>query len=95
MPARLPDHAEAARRARVRTVLIFAGIMDLALAGFFLGWGTKLLQIEYRAAWMMAAALAAGGVIILFVATLGYGRRGTGRALDPGEEDEREPIVRR
>jgi len=88
----MPEKGNPSQRARMRTILIFAGIFDFALAGFFLGWGAPVLQMEYRFAWMIAAALAGGGVVIIFIATLGYGRRGTERALD-GEDDE--PVVRR
>ena len=90
----MPEKGNAEHRAIMRTALIFGGIFDLALAGFFLGWGASLFQIEYRFAWMIAAALAAGGVIVLFVATLVYGRKGEERALDEGEGDN-EPVVRR
>jgi len=89
-----PNREDAERRARVRTALIYSGILDLALAGFFLGWGAPLLELEYRVAWLIAAALAAGGVVVLLTATLAYGRRGQGRALDDGE-DENEPVIRR
>ncbi|MCW5770526.1 MAG: hypothetical protein KIT16_02735 [Rhodospirillaceae bacterium] len=96
MAPRLPNRDDAQRRARSRTVLIFAGIFDLVLAGLVLGWGTKVLQIEHQMAWLIAAVLAAGGVVILFIATLAFGRRGTGAPLDPGEDkDDRGPIVRR
>lgn len=92
MPS-MPENGNPAQRARMRTILIFAGIFDFALAGFFLGWGAPVLQLEYRFAWMIAAALAASGVVIIFIATLGFGRKGTGPALDDGEDQE--PIVRR
>jgi len=92
----MPEKGNLSQRAKMRTILIFAGIFDLALAGFFLGWGAPVLQIEYRFAWMIAAVLAAGGVIIIFVATLGFGRRGTERALDEGDTaDDDGPVVRR
>jgi hypothetical protein len=93
MRAGMPDRTDAERRARVRTALIVSGLIDLALAGFFLGWGASLLALEYRVAWLIAAVLAAAGVVTLFVATLGFGRKGAGRALDDGEDDE--PVVRR
>jgi len=32
--------------------------------------------------------------VVLLTATLAYGRRGSGRALDDGE-DENEPVIRR
>jgi len=89
-----PDRTDAARRARTRTVMIVNGMFDMALAGFFLGWGNSVLQLERGTAWLIAAVLAAGGVISFFVATLGFGRKGTGRALDEGE-DANEPVVRR
>ena len=89
-----PNREDAERRARVRTALIYSGILDLALAGFFLGWGAPLLELEHRVAWLIAAVLAAGGVVVLLTATLAYGRRGSGRALDDGE-DENEPVIRR
>ena len=93
MNSRTPTREDAERRARVRTALIYSGILDLALAGFFLGWGAPVLGLEYRVAWLIAAALAAGGVAVLLTATLAYGRRGTGRALDDGEDDG--PVIRR
>jgi hypothetical protein len=86
--------ADAARRARVRTMLIANGFFDMAAAGFFLGWGAPVLKLEYTTAWLIAAVLVASGVISFFIATLGYGRKGTGRALDEGE-DANEPVVRR
>ena len=89
----MPKKNDPKQRALARTMLIFGGIFDMALAGFFLAFGHSVLQIEYRFAWMIAAALAAGGVIILFIATLGFGRQGQRRDLDEGENDE--PIVRR
>src|SRR5262245_5696921 len=99
MAQQLPTPSDAARRAKARTALIVSGIIDLALAGFFLAFGASLLRLEYRVAWLVAAVLAAGGVIILFVATLGFGRKGRERALDDGEdtvgEDANEPVVRR
>ncbi len=88
-----PGKSDADRRARIRGVLIFGGLFDLALAGFFLAVGHSVLALEHRFAWLIAAVLAAGGVIILFVATLGFGRKGEGRALDEGEDDE--PVIRR
>ena len=94
MNATTPTHEAAERRARVRTALIYSGLLDLALAGFFLGWGAPLLELEYRAAWLIAALLAVGGVAVLLTATLAYGRRGTGRALDEGEDDP-PPVIRR
>lgn len=88
------SHADAARRARTRTLLIANGFFDMAIAGFFLGWGASVLGLEYATAWLIAAVLAASGVISFFVATLGFGRKGTGRALDEGE-DRDEPVIRR
>jgi len=94
MNATTPSREDAERRARVRTALIYSGLLDLALAGFFLGWGAPVLGLEYRVAWIVAAVLAAGGVAVIFTATLAYGRRGTGRALDEGEDDP-PPVIRR
>jgi hypothetical protein len=83
---------DAARRARTRTALIVSGLVDLALAGLFLGWGARLLGLEPSTAWLIAAICAAAGVSTIFVATLAFGRRGTERALDRGED---RPVVRR
>ena len=93
MNAALPDRTDAQRRARIRTGLIFNGFVDMAAAGFFLGWGASLLKLEHRVAWIVAALLAASGVVSFLIATLAFGRRGTGRALDGGEDDG--PVVRR
>ena len=93
MAAAMPNRADAERRARIRTVLIFNGLVDMAVAGFFLGWGASVLKLEYRTAWLAAAILAAGGIVSFFVATLGFGRKGAGAALDEGEDSE--PVVRR
>lgn len=93
MPQHIPDRADAARRARTRTLLIANGFFDMAAAGFFLGWGASVLKLEYSTAWLIAAVLAASGVISFFIATLGFGRKGQGRALDEGEDDE--PVIRR
>ena len=92
MPQHIPDRADAARRARTRTMLIANGFFDMAAAGFFLGWGASVLKREYSTAWLIAALLAASGVISFFIATLGFGRKGQGRALDEGED---EPVIRR
>lgn len=89
-----PNRADAARRARMRTIMIANGFLDMAAAGFFLGWGASVLGLEYRTAYLIAAALAASGVVSFFIATLGFGRKGTGRALDEGE-DRDEPVIRR
>ena len=75
-------------------MLIVNGFIDMAAAGFFLGWGAQVLGIEYRVAYLIAAVLAASGVISFFIATLAFGRKGQGRALDDGE-DRDEPVVRR
>jgi hypothetical protein len=92
-----PTHADAARRARGRTFLIANGFLDLAIAGFFLGWGHSIAGLEHQTAWLIAAVLAASGVISFFVATLAYGRKGRGRALDEGEDgaDRDGPVIRR
>jgi hypothetical protein len=98
MAAQHPTPEDAARRARLRTAFIYVGIVDFILAGFFLGWGASLLGFEYRVAWLVAAVLAASGVVSFFIATLAFGRRGAGRALDDGENADGEdggPIVRR
>ena len=58
----------------------------------FLGWGAALLKLEDRVAGLVAALLAASGVIAFFIATLAFGRRGSGRALDGGDDG---PVVRR
>ena len=87
-----PDRADAARRARTRTMLIANGFMDMAAAGFFLGWGHSVVGLEHQTAWLIAAVLAASGVVSFFIATLGFGRKGQGRALDEGED---EPVIRR
>ena len=92
MPQHTPDRTDAARRARTRTLLIANGFFDMAAAGFFLGWGASVLKLEYSTAWLVAALLAASGVISFFIATLGFGRKGQGRALDEGED---EPVIRR
>jgi hypothetical protein len=89
-----PTHADTARRARVRTFLIANGFLDMAIAGFFLGWGHSIVGLERQTAWLIAAMLAASGVISFFIATLAYGRKGRGRALDEGE-DSNEPVIRR
>lgn len=94
MIATPPTHADAARRARVRTLLIANGIFDMAVAGFFLGWGHSIVGLEHQTAWLIAAVMAASGVVSFFIATLAYGRKGRGRALDEGEESD-EPVVRR
>jgi hypothetical protein len=89
----------AARRARVRTFMIANGFLDMAIAGFFLGWGHSVAGLEHQTAWLIAAALAASGVISFFIATLAFGRKGRGRELDEGEasvpEDRDEPVIRR
>jgi len=87
-----PTAADAARRARTRMAMIVSGLVDLALAGFFLGWGHSVLGLEHRVAWLIGAALAAFGLATIFVATLVYGRRGQGRARGEGEN---EPVIRR
>ena len=89
-----PNAADAARRARTRTMRIANGFLDLAAAGFFLGWGASVLKLEYGTAWLIAAVLAASGVVSFFIATLGFGRKGEGRALDEGEDSD-EPVIRR
>jgi len=86
--------ADAARRAKTRTMLIANGFLDMAAAGFFLGWGHAVLGLEYRVAYLIAALLAASGVVSFFVATLAFGRKGQARALDEGE-DANEPVIRR
>jgi hypothetical protein len=93
-PQQAPDRADAARRARTRTMLIANGFLDMAAAGFFLGWGAPVLGLEYRAAYLIAALLAASGVVSFFIATLAFGRKGRGRALDEGEDAD-EPVIRR
>lgn len=93
-----PSHADAARRARVRTLMIANGFLDMAIAGFFLGWGHSVAGLEHQTAWLIAAVLAASGVISFFVATLAFGRKGRGRELDEGEDSVREkdePVIRR
>lgn len=93
-----PTHADAARRARVRTLMIANGFLDMAIAGFFLGWGHSVAGLEHQTAWLIAAVLAASGVISFFVATLAFGRKGRGRELDEGEDSVREkdePVIRR
>lgn len=87
-----PNAADAARRARTRTLLIANGFFDMAIAGFFLGWGHSIVGLEHQTAWLVAAVLAASGVVSFFIATLAYGRKGRGRALDEGED---EPVIRR
>jgi hypothetical protein len=89
-----PDRIDAARRARTRTMLIANGFIDMAAAGFFLGWGASVLQIERPTAWLIAAVLAASGVVSFFIATLAFGRKGQGRALDDGDDAD-EPVIRR
>jgi hypothetical protein len=86
------DPTAAARRARTRAIFIYVGLVDLALAGFFLGWGAALLKLEDRVAGLVAALLAASGVIAFFIATLAFGRRGSGRARAGGDDG---PVVRR
>ncbi len=93
MPNETPTRTEAAQRATKRTAFIVVGMIDMAVAAFFLGWGNSVLGLERTTAWLVAAVLAAGSVISFFVATLAYGRKGTGPALDEGEENE--PVVRR
>ncbi len=94
-----PTPADAARRARLRTLLIANGFLDMAIAGFFLGWGHSVVGLEHQTAWLIAAVLAASGVVIFFIATLAFGRKGQGRALDEGEDRPdkapNEPVVRR
>ena len=94
MTPSIPTVADAARRARTRTALIANGFFDMAAAGFFLGWGASVLGLEYRTAYLIAALLAASGVVSFFIATLAFGRKGSGRALDEGE-DSNGPVVRR
>ncbi len=94
MTEHLPNAADAARRARVRTLLIANGFIDMAIAGFFLGWGHSVLGLDHQTAWLIAAVLAASAVVVFFVATLAFGRKGQGRALDEGE-DSGGPVVRR
>jgi hypothetical protein len=94
MNDRIPTHADAARRARARTFLIANGFFDMAIAGFFLGWGHSVAGLEHQTAWLIAAVMAASGVISFFIATLAYGRKGRGRELDDGE-DRDEPVIRR
>lgn len=88
----MPQHVNAAQRAKVRTMLVLGGFLDIALAAFFLGWGAEVFEIEPRVAWLIAAALALGGVSI-FVAALAFGRRRSEQALDRGNDDG--PVVRR
>ena len=94
-----PTYADAARRSRVRTFMIANGFLDMAIAGFFLGWGHSIVGLEHQTAWLVAAVLAASGVISFFVATLAFGRKGRGRELDEGEdsvpEQRDEPVIRR
>lgn len=92
-----PTHADAARRARIRTLLITLGFIDMAIAGFFLGWGAPVLKFEYSTAWLIAAVFAASGVVTFFIATLAFGRKGQRRALDDGEDavGGDEPVIRR
>jgi hypothetical protein len=89
-----PSHADAERRAKTRLAMILSGLVDFALAGFFLGWGHSVVGLEYQTAWLIAAVLAAFGVMTVFIATLAFGRKGRGRALDEGE-DRDEPVIRR
>ena len=92
MTRETPTRADAARRARTRTLLIANGFIDMAIAGFFLGWGHSIVGLEHQTAWLVAAVLAASGVVSFFIATLAFGRKGRGRALDEGED---EPVIRR
>jgi hypothetical protein len=89
-----PTRADAERRARTRMAMILSGLVDFAIAGFVLGWGHSVLGLEYQTAWLIAAVLAAFGVVTMFIATLAFGRKGRGRALDEGE-DRDEPVIRR
>lgn len=78
--------------------MIANGFLDMAIAGFFLGWGHSVAGLEHQTAWLIAAVLAASGVISFFVATLAFGRKGRGRELDEGEDSVREkdePVIRR
>lgn len=98
MIATPPTPADAARRARVRTLLIANGFLDMAIAGFFLGWGHSVAGLEHQTAWLIAAVLATSGVVVFFIATLAFGRKGQGRALDEGESPDEppdQPVVRR
>ena len=89
----VPDRTDAERRARKRTVFILNGMFDMAVAGFFFGWGASVLKLERGTAYLIAAFLAVSAVVSFFVATLAFGRKGRGGALDEGEDNE--PVVRR
>ncbi len=91
MTSATPNRTDAARRARTRMAMMLSGLVDLALAGFFLGWGESIVGLEERVAWLIAAALAAFGIATILAAMVVYGRRR--RAPDAQEHDE--PIVRR
>ncbi len=56
--------------ARLKPILLAAGLFDLALAAFIFLFGAELFHIERRIAMIVAAALAAGGVSIVAVAVV-------------------------
>lgn len=91
MADHVPNPVHAARRAKARMAMIFSGLVDLALAGFFLAFGRSLVGLEEQAAWMIAGLLAAIGVVTLFVALFVFGRKDRA-GLDKRED---EPVIRR
>ncbi len=63
------------RNGRIRTLVLVAGLLDLALAGFILAFGRETLRLERQIAWYLAALLAASAVGVIFIATLGFDGR--------------------
>ncbi len=76
------DRREIARRAKMRSCLLGIGFGALALAALFLSFGRRMLELEFRVAWVIIAGLAAAGIAIIFAATLVYGRRSPDDVLD-------------
>lgn len=88
----MPEKGNLKQRAMLRAILIFGGIVDLALAGFFLGWGERLFQIEAYIAQILAGGMAFAGVTIIVVALTIFGRKRDGRVIDENNDG---PVIRR
>lgn len=82
MKADTPDRREIVRRAKLRTWFLGTGFASLALAALVLSFGRRVLELEFRVAWVIVAGLAAVGISIIFAATLVYGRRSPDDVLD-------------
>lgn len=74
---------------RLKPILIGAGVLDLALAAFFLMLGRDVLQLDGQTTLVVAAVLGAGGLSMIAFAVLWLGRRG------PEERQRSDPVIRR